>query len=340
MRCTDFRPIGLCNTAYKLLTKVIANRIKNVLSELIHPTQTSFVPGRNIQENVIIAKEMAFFFKKSSPKRNIMALKIDLSKAYDSLEWGFIKDTLQGFNFPQSLIDLIMNCICSPSISVLWNGEITDSFKPSRGIRQGDPLSPYIFVLCMERLSILIGEQVVSGCWKPIKMGRDFDIFHIFYADDVLLFGQASQENGEVIQGVLNRFGEESGLRVNLSKSSLIFPPKMHHQRRRILAESLGMRGSTSFGKYLGCSILPNKLKRMDYFGLLEKVKLCIGGWQSKFLNMAGRCTLIKSVVSSFPVNGMQTAILPKSVCRDTEKDCRKFLWNKVDQTHYLARLD
>lgn len=165
-KCKDFRPIGLCNTIYKILTKVIANRIKPFLSNLIHPSQTSFIPGRVIHENVIIAKEMAHFFKKCGKKKNVMAIKVDLSKAYNSLEWGFIRETLLGFNFPKKLVELIVDCICSLEISVLWNGEVTTSFRPSRGIRQGDPLSPYIFVLCMERLSRDIGIKVARGLWN------------------------------------------------------------------------------------------------------------------------------------------------------------------------------
>lgn len=232
-----------------------------------------------------------------------------------------------------------MDCICSPTISVLWNREVTTPFWPSCGIRQGDPLSPYIFILCMERLSRNIGEKVSSGIWKPIRLGDNVDISHIFYADDVFLFGQASQENGEVISKVLEDFGNESGLKVNMAKSTIIFPPKMNHQRRRILASSLGMRGAASFGKYLGIPIIPNKLKRSEYGGLLEKVKSSIRGWQLKFFNMAGRCTLIKSVISSFPVYGMPTTILPIAITNEIKKECRRFLWNKVDKTHYLSRL-
>lgn len=94
-----------------------------------------------------------------------MAFKIDLSKAFDSLEWGFIHDTLVHFQFPQKMIKLILSCITTSQISVLWNGEITTAFTPSRGIRQGDPLSPYIFVPCMERLSELINQRVHEGSW-------------------------------------------------------------------------------------------------------------------------------------------------------------------------------
>lgn len=146
-----------------------------------------------------------------------------------------------------------------------------------------------------------------------------------FYADDVLLFGQASQENGEVILKVFEEFGNCSGLRVNIIKSNVIFPPKMNHQRRRLLASSMGMRGSTRFEKYLGILFLIS-LKGLIIMGLLKKVKSSIRGWQLRFLNMVGRCTLMKSVISSFMVYGMQTSILPVSITKEIEKECRRFL--------------
>ena len=140
---SDFRPIGLCNTIYKLITKIIASRLKPYMSSLISPLQTSFVPGRSIEENVIIIKEVAHIFNKAKRGKNIMALKIDLTKAFDSLKWGFIHDTLTDFGFPSLTIKLIMSCVSSSTISCLWNGEVTDSFQPTRGIRQGT-LFPHI----------------------------------------------------------------------------------------------------------------------------------------------------------------------------------------------------
>lgn len=112
-----------------------------------------------------------------------MALKIDLSKAFDSLEWSFIRDTLIHFNFPITLVNLIMSCITTTSISVLWNGQITEPFLPTREIRQGDPLSPYIFVLCLERLSQMIEQSVGNKLWKPLRILKDVKISHLFYAE-------------------------------------------------------------------------------------------------------------------------------------------------------------
>lgn len=171
---SDFRPIGLCNTIYKLVIKVITNRLRPILGKIISPFQSSFIQGRGIEDNVILVKEIAHVFHKCKKGRRILAVKLDLTKAYDSLEWSFIRDTLASFNFPFNLINLIMSCVTTPRINVLWNGEITPKFTPSRGIRQGDPLSSYIFVLCLDRLSVMIEKDVLEGSWKPIKLSKTY----------------------------------------------------------------------------------------------------------------------------------------------------------------------
>ena len=101
---------------------------------------------------------------KSKGKKGILAFKLDLEKAYDSISWDFLEATLYDLGFPQSIVKLIMNCVRSSSLSILWNGSKLEPFTPTRGMRQGDPLSPYLFVLCMEKLSLLINQKVDTGC--------------------------------------------------------------------------------------------------------------------------------------------------------------------------------
>ncbi|XP_048493650.1 uncharacterized protein LOC125494124 [Beta vulgaris subsp. vulgaris] len=334
----DFRPIGLCNTILKLLTNSIAARLRNIMPNLINHLQTSFILDRTIDENIIILKEVAHMFKKVKRGKNVMAIKIDLTKAFDSLEWAFIRETLLGFKFPVKLVNIIMSVITSPSISVLWNGEITNDFLPTRGIRQGDPLSPYIFVLCMERHSQLIHEKVNLNLWKPLKIAKDIGLSHLFYADDVFLFGKASRANLDVILGVLKDFGELSGLFLNASKSTIIVPRKMDHNVRHSISSHCNLRVSSDFGNYLGIQISPNKLRKSDYMGLMDKTKDRIRGWQAKLLNMAGRCTLIKSVLNTYPLYAMQTNIIPMSVLDELQKNTKRFLCNKVGQRHYISR--
>lgn len=113
-------------------------------------------------------------------RRGYMAVKIDLEKAYDRLKWNFVRDTLRDIGIPEPLVSIIWQCISSSNMRVLWNGEELESFLPTRGIRQGDPLSPYLFVLCMERLSHLISAAANEGRWKPFPFSKDGRLCPIF----------------------------------------------------------------------------------------------------------------------------------------------------------------
>jgi hypothetical protein len=160
---SQFRPIGLCSTLYMIVTKILLLRLKHFLSDLIHPFQASFAPGRKASDNIIIVQDIIHSMNTSKSKVGNMAIKIDHEKAFDRQEWSFIRQTLYFFNFPPDWITLIMSCITSTSLAVLVNGERLDTFTPSRGIRQGDPLSSYIFILCMEHLAWLIHSEVETG---------------------------------------------------------------------------------------------------------------------------------------------------------------------------------
>ena len=162
-----FRPISLCNAIYKVVTKMIVKRLRPLLPSLISPLQTAFVPSRLGVDNMIIAQEIIHTMSLKRGKEGYMAIKIDLEKAYDRLEWHFIRDILLLYKFPHQLVKLIMSCVSSSSISVLFNGGKLDPFLPSRGIRQGDPMSPYLFIMCMEMLGYLISEKCEAKFWDP-----------------------------------------------------------------------------------------------------------------------------------------------------------------------------
>lgn len=225
-----------------------------VLGRIISPPQSSFIKGRGIEDNVILVKEMDHHFHKVKKRNKIMALKLDTTKAYDSLEWDFVRDTLL-FGFPERIVNLIMSCISCPAISILWNGEVCNAFNPSKGIRQGGPLSSYIFVMCLDRLSSMIENQVNNDNWKPISITKNIKISYVFYADDVFLFSEASPDNMLTIMNTLESFGDISGLRISMTKSTLIFLTKLHHSIRKYVAGNYGFKISSSFEKYLGVDI-------------------------------------------------------------------------------------
>jgi hypothetical protein len=172
-KVTEYRPISLCNVVYKLISKVLANRLKKVLPQVVSETQSAFVPGRMITNNVLIAFEtLHHMHHQRSGKVGSMALKLDMSKAYDRVEWGFLKQVMTRMGFCDKWISLIMECISTVSYSLLINGEPTGHIIPTRGIRQGDPISPYLFLLCAEGLNGLLQKATSQGDIHGVSLCR------------------------------------------------------------------------------------------------------------------------------------------------------------------------
>ena len=156
---------------YKIATKVLANRLKMLLSEIISEEQFAFVPGRLITDNIIAAYECLHFMKQKHPSdQRFCALKLDMKKAYDRVEWNYLRAIMLKIGFHQFWVEMIMRMITSVSFVVLFNGEFLENFKPSRGIRQGDPISPYLFVLAAEGLSCLLNSRKQSSVCKGFKV--------------------------------------------------------------------------------------------------------------------------------------------------------------------------
>lgn len=151
-------------------------------------------------------------------------MKIDMAKAYDCLSWVSIRDTLQRTCILGSLINFIMKILTEGETTILWNGKLTVSFKPTRGVKQGDPLSPYIFVLCLERLSQLIQSFINQNKWKPIEVIKGGSTFsHIYFTDDFVLFGEASQAQAQCILGCMAEFSRASSQVISKEKSKIYF---------------------------------------------------------------------------------------------------------------------
>lgn len=222
---TEFRPISLCNVSYKIISKLLSKRLKRVLPDLISETQSAFVARRLITDNILLAQENFHALRTNIRAReDFMAIKTDMSKAYDRVEWSFIRTLLLRLGFAEKLVDLLMFCVTSVSYQVLINGEPRGKITPTRGLRQGDPLSPFLFVLCTEALiSLLKGaeeEKRILGLRVARASPR---ISHLLFADDSLFFCKADVKQCKEILDILFCYGNASGQQLNAAKSSIIF---------------------------------------------------------------------------------------------------------------------
>lgn len=221
-RPNQFRPISLCNVSYKIITKAMTNRRKEVMKEVVGPNQSSFVPERQIIDNIIIYQVIINTTRRKKGGKGLMVFKIDLEKAYDRLSWNFIKETMEKVGLEAEWTRNIMVCVETSRLSILWAGEHSDYFVLGTGIRQGDSRSPYLFFICIERLNHMIDKEVREERWRGIRASRKGPILsHLFFANDMIIFFEADMERVDVVLGCLNWFYNCSGQKVSLAKSQL-----------------------------------------------------------------------------------------------------------------------
>ncbi|KAF7844578.1 ribonuclease H [Senna tora] len=295
----DFRPISLANVSL-LITKILCNRLKFFLPEIIAPNQSAFLKGRLITENIILATELMQKIRSNKKgKKGWCALKVDIRKAYHKLSWNFIEAVLRRMNFPQGWIGYIMQCITSVKYQLLFNGGITDMFEPSCGIRQGDPISPYIYILSANVLSCMIRKEERAKLWKGIKLGQaSTELTHLMYADDLFCFFEVNNHNCEAVKRVLQEYDSLASQQMNLQKSFLVFSPNIPHKRKKELANFFNLRFSSTLGKYLGTWIDGADSKKQIIQDTIAKIDSKLKDWKARLLSQAGR--KIESLMSNF----------------------------------------
>ncbi|XP_077246096.1 uncharacterized protein LOC143885953 [Tasmannia lanceolata] len=321
-----FRPISLCNFSYKIITKILADRLRSKIHCLINPTQSAFIKGRSIHENILLTHDILHRFHLDSSKSS-MCLKVDLSKAFDNIcresLLSFMSD--QGFN--SIWIQWIRGCIEKPSFSVLINGTPQGHFTSSNGLRQGDPLSPLLFTIAMKMLSILVEKALSKEKISTPFHFKDISITHLLFADDLMFFLNGDLATAKGIQNCLKSFSKISGLEANLDKSEVFFSGTSTRVKRRI-SVTLKMQEGIFPIRYLGIPLFTSNLRIQDCSLLISKIRRRISGWSTKFLNQAGRVELIKSVINSFQIFWSSAFNLPKGVMEEIEKICRAFIWS------------
>jgi hypothetical protein len=264
----DFRPMSLIHSVAKLVTKLFANRLGPRLHELVASNQSALVRGRSIHDNFMLVQQSI----KSLHKRKVASLflKLDISKAFDSVSWAFLLEVLSHLGFGPIWRNLISNLLASSSTQVLLNGSHGNHIRHRRGLRQGDPLSPMLFVLIMDVLSSLFRAAESRGLLHSLEGAGVRNRLSI-YADDVVLFVKPIEEYLNCVRLVLNCFGSASGLVTNMNKSYAI-PIRCEEQVVQEGCNVLRCSLAAFPCYYLGLPISDRKLKRNDLMMWIDKI--------------------------------------------------------------------
>ena len=319
----NWRPITLLNCDYKIAAKAIANRIKNVLPNMINNDQTGFIKGRFIGENIRLIDGVIQF----AAAKNIsgLLLFLDFEKAFDTVEWTFIQRTFKHFNFGPSIINWINTFYNNIESCVLNNGWSTHFFKPQRGVRQGCPLSPYLFIFCVEILAERIRNNKDS---KGIFVhGNEIKISQ--YADDTTLILDGTKKSLTSSLQVLDDFKTISGLKLNNRKTEVLWIGA-NAGRKDILCPEKDLKWVTDKVKALGVWFSTNSEVSLEinYSEKLTKINNSLGCWEYRRLSLLGKITVLKSLIASQLVYILSPLPTNHRVVKEINNIFFKFLWD------------
>jgi hypothetical protein len=325
----DLRPISLCNVVYKMVAKLLANRLKSCLYKCVSEEQSAFVEGRSILDNALIAIEIIHALKwKTRGNKGELALKIDISKAYDRVDWGFLRGVLSRMGCETRWIHWVMMCVTSVHYSVLVNADRVGPIQPGRGLRQGDPLSPYLFILVMEGLSTFINKAVAQGDIHGIQICRGAPMMsHLFFADDCFLFCRANIFEANHIMGILRLYAEASRQEINMNKSEVFFSRNISRSAQEDLSKIMGVCHVLGMGTYLGLPSMVGRSKKETFSYIKDRVWKRINSWRGRSLSKAGKEVMIKSVLQAIPYYVISVYIILDATVNDIEKMLNSFWW-------------
>ena len=288
-------------------------------------------------ENLLLASELVKDYHKESVSSRC-ALKIDISKAFDSVQWPFLINILKAIQLPDIFIHWIELCVCTASFSVQVNGELSGFFRNERGLRQGCSLSPYLFVICMNVLSCMLDKAAVGKKIGYHPRCRNMSLTHLCFADDIMVFSDGTSRSIQGILETFEKFAVMSGLKISLEKST-VFMTGMSPRAKEAILRQFPFESGTLPVKYLGLPLLTKRMMQSDYLPLVEKIRSRITSWTNRFLSFGGRLQLIKSVLSSLTNFWLSVFRLPKACIKEIEKLFSAFLWSGPDLNAKKAKI-
>ncbi|XP_050233417.1 uncharacterized protein LOC126681904 [Mercurialis annua] len=287
----DYRPISLVNGFFKLLSKTLSLRLAPLLSMVISKNQHDFIKGRSILECSVIANELVHMATRR--KNNLLDLKLDFHKAFDSISWAYLLSVMSSMNFPQKWLDWMMVCLSKATPSVLVNGSPVEPFGLKRGVRQGDPISPYLFLIVVE-----VTDFFTSHCRQHVALHSLQYCAAAKSAKDLCCY--------ELISRLTINFHKSSIMGINVSEINLLLP-----------AEIVGCKVDSFPIRHLGLPLANRKFFVGTWNYVVERFKGRLALWKGNLLSPAGRLILIKSVLFSIPVYFMSIHGIPKQIYGD-----------------------
>ncbi|XP_071725541.1 uncharacterized protein [Rutidosis leptorrhynchoides] len=312
----QMRPISLINAPYKILAKTIANRLKLAIPSIISENQNGFVPSRLLTDGVMVVNEIVHLAK--SKKIPIILIKIDFSKAYDCVSHEFLFLVLHKMGFGSKFISWIATCILNIQFSILLNGSPSREGVMHRGLRQGDPLSPFLFIIITEILSKLLSRDLANGFLEGCKFGNNLSINHSQFADDTIIFAQPNVRELNRIKFIMGLFFQLSGLQMNVIKTTLY---GIHVSKEDMINFSaiFECKVGTFPMVYLGIPIGFNSNRIAMWDPIVNKFKKKLAGWKGRCLSFGGRLVMVNAVLSNLPLHYMSIYKAPVAVIKQLE---------------------
>ncbi|XP_071693764.1 uncharacterized protein [Rutidosis leptorrhynchoides] len=279
----QLRPISLINAPYKIIARTLANRLKKAIPHIISENQNGFVPSRLLMDGVMVVSEVVHMAKKK--KKPLLLLKIDFSKAYDCVSHEFLLSVFHRMGFGQKFISWIKVCISNIHFSVLLNGSPSREGIMKRGLRQGDPLSSFLFIIVAEVLSKLLSRDLIKGDLQGCRIGPNLKINHSQFADDTIIFAQPNSIKLLRIKHIMDLFSHLAGLQMNAIKTTLY---GIHVSRADLIAFStiFDCKVGTFPLDYLGIPIGFGRDRISMWNPIINKFKQKLAGWKGSCRKM------------------------------------------------------